>query len=69
MLTRNLIVEQANQRGFVLVVGENDERPARLSGSRLDFPIVRTRDGEVECQISWDLAERLATGFSNRVIF
>jgi len=68
-LYRSLIVEKTNQRGFVLVIGEDDERPARLTGWALDFPRVHTHDGLVECEISWDLAKRLATGNSNRVIY
>lgn len=65
------IVQQANSRGFVFVVGE-DEHPAILSGYALDFPVVHVKHKEwsgVSCEISWDLAERLATGQSNRVIF
>lgn len=68
-MNRADILRKVNERGFDLVLGEDDERPARLTGAALKFPVVWTKDSEVSCEISWALAERLANGETNRVIY
>lgn len=63
------VIAKANERGFVLVMGEDEEVPARISGSRLAFPMVHSECGRYSCEISWHLAERLARGESARVVY
>lgn len=65
------ILKKANERGFTVILGEQDAQQAYLSGADLQFPVVHVRwNGlPIDFDISWNLAERLARGESNRVIY
>lgn len=59
-MTRSEILEAANKRGFTI---EGITGRAVVSGAALDFPRVHsTTIRGVDFEISWALAERLATG-------
>jgi len=61
------IIDRANQRGFFVKIG-NRLLKAHIGGAKLEFPMVSTKEGH-SCEVSWALAERLANGISNTVIF
>lgn len=67
-MTRSEVFDTVNKVGFdaIYSIPKGDgtmkeiREPAKLSGRRLDFPVVVTNSGR-SAEISWNLAERLAT--------
>jgi hypothetical protein len=62
-MSHEQIIEKVNKLGFFATytsVNGTVTEKAKLSGAKLDFPIVYTESGRHE-EISWNLAERLAT--------
>lgn len=61
-------VNERAQTEHITVQGQGWTDEVRsLSGTRLEHPVVYTRDDR-RFEISWALAERLATSQSNRII-
>jgi len=62
-MSHEQIIEKANKLGFFVTYTSFEgtvKEKGKLSGAKLDFPIVHTESGRHE-EISWNLAERLAT--------
>jgi hypothetical protein len=66
-MTHAEILDQANARGFKIHT-QGGMFPATIHGSRLPFPRVSALNGAINVEVSWTLAERLATGQSVRVV-
>lgn len=61
---RKLIIETANEREIFLI--ENDKKlPAKLAGCKLPYCVIYS--GNVKAEISWRLAEMLASGEQTEV--
>ena len=72
MTTKEEIIEAANERNITITFG-GVEYPAKLSGSKLDYPIISANKNvfnhDVSTQISWVLAGKLANGEQKTVHF
>ncbi len=69
---RQLIVETANERDCLTLTVDGKVYPARIGGSKLDYPYIYTNNElgrQIEAQISWALADRLAKGETNNVFY
>lgn len=71
--TRRQIIEAANARGISLRVSGKDY-PAQLTGTHLDFPYIRTigqcfHGVDLQAQINWHQAQKLADGSITRILF
>lgn len=58
------ILERANARGFTV---NGKQLCGTLTGYNLEFPRLRYAGTTMSCEISWDLAERLANGDATNV--
>ena len=71
-MTRDEIIDKANEREFTLTFG-NVKYKAILSGKKLDYPIIHTSrvlfKHEINCEISWKMAEQIANGEINNVYY
>ena len=68
---RQLIIDTANNTDNLLLDYKGAKYAAKLYGAKLDFPFIAAVNElgqSIDAEISWHLAERLATGQSNTVI-
>jgi hypothetical protein len=71
-MTHEEIINAANEKGFCIEISTHPRArkkislPAKLAGSKLNFPIAHA--GHLQMEISWQLAERIATGQTKTVL-